>query len=173
MAERAQLHERQDPQASSGAGDWTQYLTFNLGGETFAMEIGCIREVIPCAGLTRVPLMPDCIRGVINLRGAVVPVLDLALRFDRAPTVSAQHTCIVILELRREEDLAVLGVMVDSVSEVLEIHAGDVEPAPAFGCSLREDFIQGIGKVAGGFVILLDVQHVVPFEDLAPLPGDA
>jgi len=149
-----------------------QYLTFTLGGETFAMEIRFIREVIQFGGLTLVPLMPEFTRGVINLRGAVVPVIDLSVRFRRPPTEPTRRTCIVILEVDQDGDLSTLGVMVDNVSEVLEISGEDIEPPPSFGSSLRADFIQGVGKVGGRFVIILDVNQVVSVEELAALASN-
>ena len=145
-----------------------QYLAFTLGGETYGMDIRSIKEVIQYGGITEVPLMPGFLRGVINLRGAVVPVIDLSVRFSRPPTEINRRTCVVILEL----DRTLLGIMVDNVSEVLEINTEDIEPAPAFGSDLRTDFIQGVGKVAGRFVILLDVDHVLSLDEMSALAGD-
>jgi purine-binding chemotaxis protein CheW len=148
-----------------------QFLAFSLRGETFAIDIRSIREVIQYGEITEVPLMPATIRGVINLRGAVVPVIDLAVRFGGAPTELSRRTCVVILELEREEGRASMGVMVDHVSEVMEMAMDEIEPAPAFGSRLRAEFIQGIGKVAGRFVILLEVKHVLAVEELSALGG--
>ena len=148
-----------------------QYLAFSLGGETFAMDIRSIREVIQFGGITEVPLMPPFIRGVINLRGAVVPVIDLFVRFGRPAAAAAHRPCIVILELAQGEDTAELGVMVDNVSEVLSIGESEIEPAPAFGTDLRSEFIAGVAKVADRFVILLDVNHVLSVEELSALIG--
>nr|WP_320131496.1 chemotaxis protein CheW [uncultured Holophaga sp.] len=170
MAEPMQVDKRQARVPAVIAGTQrNQFLTFTLGGETFAMEIRFIREIIQYGGLTTVPLMPDFIRGVINLRGAVVPVVDLAVRFRRRPTEPTKRTCIVILEVGEGERLSTLGVLVDNVSEVLEISDGEIEPAPSFGSSLRADFIQAVGKVAGKFVILLDVSQVLSVEEMAAL----
>ena len=148
-----------------------QYLAFTLGGETFAMDIRSIREVIQFGGITDVPLMPPFIRGVINLRGSVVPVIDLFVRFGRPPTTTAHRTCIVILELVQGENTAELGVLVDNVSEVLSIGESEVEPAPAFGSGICSEFIAGVAKVNDRFVILLDVSHVLSVEELAALIG--
>ena len=148
-----------------------QYLAFTLTGETFAMDIRAIREVIQFGGITQVPLMPPFIRGVINLRGAVVPVIDLSVRFSRSPTVPGHRTCIVILELTQGEDTTELGVMVDNVSEVLSIGESEVEAAPAFGSGISSEFIAGVAKVGERFVILLDVNHVLSVEELAALIG--
>ena len=146
-----------------------QFLAFVLGGEAFAMDIRSIKEVIQYGSLTEVPLMPDFIRGVINLRGAVVPVIDLSVRFGRAVTDIARRTCIVILEVEHQDDTVELGIIVDNVSEVLEIGASEIEPAPAFGSTLRSEFLAGVGKVGGKFVILLDVNHVLSIEEMASL----
>jgi purine-binding chemotaxis protein CheW len=148
-----------------------QYLAFTLGAETFAMDIRSIREVIQFGGITEVPLMPPFIRGVINLRGSVVPVIDLFVRFGRPAATFAQRTCIVILELMQEEGTAELGILVDNVSEVLSIAASEVEAAPTFGNDIRTEFIAGVAKVNDHFVILLDVNHVLSMEELAGMVG--
>jgi purine-binding chemotaxis protein CheW len=135
------------------------------------MDIRSIREVIQFGGITEVPLMPPFIRGVINLRGSVVPVIDLCVRFRRPASQVAHRTCIVILELEQEGETAELGVMVDTVSEVLSIGASEIEPAPAFGSDLRADFIAGVAKVGEHFVIILDVNKVLSVEELAALIG--
>jgi purine-binding chemotaxis protein CheW len=115
--------------------------------------------------------MPPFIRGVINLRGSVVPVIDLFVRFGRPGTAVAHRTCIVILELTQGEATAELGVLVDNVSEVLSIAASEIEPAPAFGSDLRAEFIAGVARVGDRFVILLDVNHVLAIDELAALVG--
>jgi purine-binding chemotaxis protein CheW len=171
MAELFKLNKRQ-AQAAVVAEQMEQrgqYLAFSLGGETFAMDIRSIKEVIQFTALTEVPLMPSFIRGVINLRGAVVPVIDLSIRFGRALTEVSRRTCIVILEVGSSEDISVLGVMVDNVSEVLDISQRDIEPAPAFGSNLRSEFIAGVGKVNGKFVIILDVNRVLSVEEMSAL----
>ncbi len=154
---------------SAKAEQRDKFLTFTLGGETFAMDIRHIKEVIQYGALTEVPLMPSFIRGVINLRGAVVPVIDLAVRFNRAATEIGKRTCVVILEVLHGDDALVLGAVVDNVSEVLEISSADIEPPPTFGSSLRSDFLSGVGKVGGKFVIILDVNHVLSVDEMASL----
>lgn len=146
-----------------------QYLTFLLGGEVFAIEISQIREIIEFGGMTSVPLMPAFLRGVINLRGSVVPVVDLSIRFGRTETRVNPQTCVVILELLHEEEIQYVGVLVDSVSEVVEIANSDIEPPPTFGSMLRPDFIKGMGKINGRFVVLLDVNYVLSIEEMAQL----
>jgi purine-binding chemotaxis protein CheW len=146
-----------------------QYLTFLLGQEVFAANILRIREIIEHSQLTQVPMMPAFIRGVINLRGRVVPVIDLQARFGKEPTEVNRRTCIVILETLTGDGQQDIGVMVDAVNEVLEIVTEDIEPAPNFGASLRNHFIKGMGKVAGKFVIILDVDRVLSVEEMAVL----
>jgi purine-binding chemotaxis protein CheW len=151
------------------AVDHAQYLTFMLGGETFAIGILAIKEIIEYGGVTEVPMMPASVRGVINLRGAVVPVMDLAVRFGRQPSEITKRTCVVIVEVEADGEQQVLGVMVDSVSAVLEIPASEIEPAPSFGARIPTDFIAGMGKVSGRFVIILNVSRVLSVDEVAML----
>jgi len=168
MPEPMQLNQRAPaPPASLAGADPDRFLTFSLGGEHFAVAIGSIKEVIQFSGLTLVPLMPEAIRGVINLRGSVVPVVDLSVRFGRASTQIQRRTCIVILELVQDETMTVLGVLVDQVREVLEIAQDGMEPAPAFGSRIPPDFIRNVGKVGGKFVLILDVDHALFVAELA------
>jgi len=156
-------------QAHAGA-EQRQYLTFMLGGEMFSIGILCIKEIIEYAGLTEVPMMPACIRGVINLRGAVVPVMDLSSRFGKPSTAVTKRTCIVIVEVTNDEhERQDMGVVVDAVNAVLEIPACEIEPAPAFGSRIRTDFIEGMGKVNGKFVILLNVNRVLSVDEIAAM----
>jgi len=148
-----------------------QYLTFMLGGEMFSIGILCIKEIIWYANLTEVPMMPACIRGVINLRGAVVPVMDLSNRFGKASTPVTKSTCIVIIEVQTqtEGEHQNMGVVVDSVQAVLEIATSEIEPAPSFGTKIRADFIEGIAKVNGKFVILLNVDRVLSTDEIGQM----
>jgi len=146
-----------------------QYLTFTLGGEMFAVAILNVKEIIEYGTVTEIPMMPGFIRGVINLRGAVVPVIDLSCRFGGKSSQVARRTCIVIVELEQEDQKHDIGVMVDAVSEVLEIPRADIEPPPSFGAKIRTDFISGMGKVGGKFVIILDVARVLSVEEIAML----
>lgn len=152
-----------------GAADATQYLTFMLGGEAFAIGILAIKEIIEYGGVTEVPMMPPSIRGVINLRGAVVPVMDLAARFGRQARPVGKRTCIVIVELESGSEQLVVGVVVDAVNAVLDIAASDIEPPPSFGGRIRADFILGMGKVNGKFVMLLNIGNVLSLDDLDAL----
>jgi purine-binding chemotaxis protein CheW len=153
--------------ATAASLEPTQYLTFVLAGELFAIGILAIKEIIEYHNITEVPMMPASVRGVINLRGAVVPVMDLQVRFGRPPSEVTKRTCIVIVEVESLEERQVVGVVVDAVNEVLDIAATDIEPPPAFGAKIRADFIHGMGKVKGNFVILLDVDRVFALEDIA------
>jgi purine-binding chemotaxis protein CheW len=148
-----------------------QYLTFRLGAEMFSIDILCIKEIIWYASPTEVPMMPACIRGVINLRGAVVPVMDLNSRFGRPSTPVSKSTCIVIIEVASqvEGERQNMGVVVDSVQAVQEIPASEIEPPPSFGAKIRPDFIEGIGKVNGKFVILLHVDRVLSSEEIGQM----
>ncbi len=146
-----------------------QYLTFMLGGEVYAIGILHIKEIIEYGQVTAVPMMPAFIRGVINLRGRVVPVVDLSVRFGRTAKAVGRRTCIVILEVEGGTGRQEIGVVVDAVNEVLEISPEEIEPAPAFGTRIRTDFIQGMGKIDEGFVIILNVGHVLAEDELAML----
>jgi purine-binding chemotaxis protein CheW len=150
-----------------------QFLTFSLAGEHFAVGTLSVKEIIEYGQLTGVPMMPPSIRGVINLRGAVVPVIDLGARFGKQQTQVGRRTCIVILEVAHADEHQVIGVVVDAVNEVLEIAPADIEPPPAFGAHIRTDFIQGMGKVGGKFVILLDIGRVLSVDELATLSSVA
>lgn len=146
-----------------------QYLTFVLGREIFAINILNIKEIIEYGQLTEVPKMPAFIRGVINLRGAVVPVIDMAARFDKPTAELTRKTCIVIIEVAHAEGTQVVGIMVDAVNEVVDIEPGNIEPAPSFGANIRVDFIEGMGKIEGKFIILLNVNKVLSVDEISSL----
>lgn len=156
--------------AGPGLGtEHQQFLTFNLSEEMFAIGILSIREIIEYGQLTEVPLVPPFIRGVINLRGSVVPVIDLSVRFGRAACQITKRTCIVIIETGSEDGKQgqQMGIVVDAVSEVLDIAAADIEPPPEFGARIRIDFISGMGKINGRFVVLLDVNRILSIDEVA------
>jgi purine-binding chemotaxis protein CheW len=146
--------------SSTEADAPSQFLSFMLGQDMFAMGILAVREILEYAGVTPVPQMPPSICGVINLRGTAVPVLDLARRLDREPSPISKRTCIIVVEVDGGDGPFVIGILVDAVNAVLDIPATDIEPAPRFG-AVRADLLHGIGKVQGRFVMLLNVQHVV------------
>lgn len=149
----------------------SQYLTFVLAGEVFAMRILMVKEIIEYGTLTGVPMMPRCVRGVINLRGAVVPAIDLLARFGQPSSPVTKRSCIVIVELEADAERGrqVVGVVVDAVNAVLEMPRTEIEPPPLFGARIRADFIRGIGKVDGRFVILLDIERLLSAEEIGEL----
>jgi purine-binding chemotaxis protein CheW len=162
--------------ATNGTSELGQFLTFVLGGEVFALEISNIKEIIQYGEPTEVPMMPSFIRGVINLRGKVVPVVDLSARFSRGATAVARRTSIIVIEMQDEsetEDGAMandgqhIGVMVDAVNEVVEIAASDIEPPPSYGARIRPDFISGMAKRDGKFIVVLNLSQVLSIEEMA------
>lgn len=150
-----------------------QYLTFTLRDEVFAMDIRRVREIIQYSSMTAVPHMPEFVRGVINLRGAVVPVIDLHSRFGRGRSDIGKKTCIVIFDGSREGEKLELGLMVDAVSEVIDISQSMIEPAPQFGASIARDYIHGMGKVGSKFVVILEPDRALDIEDMANLVEQA
>ena len=160
------------PNATS-ATEPTQYLTFQLSKEVFALQVLSVKEIIEYGNLTAIPMMPPFIRGVINLRGCVVPVIDLAARFGHAQCQVGKRSCIVIVEVGENDFRHDIGIMVDAVSEVIEIPRSEIEPAPSFGARIRADFIDGMGKVAGKFVILLNIARVLSTDEIELLAGIA
>jgi len=146
-----------------------QYLTFRIGNENYGLELSQTREIIEYSGITEVPLMPNFLRGVINLRGEVVPVIDLAVRLGRKPIEVQKRTCIIVVELANSEQNHVLGLLADSVSEVIDMNDDNIEDAPSFGANIRADFIQGIAKRDDEFVVLLDADNALSIRELAHL----
>ncbi|MBL8277284.1 MAG: purine-binding chemotaxis protein CheW [Pelomonas sp.] len=151
------------------AGATRQFLSFTLGNEPYAIDIVTVREIIQHGSMTPVPLMPDFVRGVINLRGAVVPVIDLQARFGRGPASPSKKTCIVIVDATRDGERIELGLMVDAVSEVISLDPAHIEPAPQFGGATRRDFIAGMGKRGERFVVLLDPERAFDIGEMAAL----
>lgn len=151
-----------------------QYLTFILNGETYAIGILSIKEIIAYDRLTEVPMMPHFIRGVINLRGRVVPVVDLLSRFGQGNTTLAKRTSIVIVETFDHSDsgegkVTDIGIIVDAVNEVVDISGEMIEPAPSFGAAIRPEFIIGMAKQDGQFVVMLAVDTVLAVEEMAAI----
>ena len=144
-----------------------QYLTFKLDEEVFALGIDKVREVLDYTSVTKVPQTPDFMRGVINLRGSVVPVIDMRLKFGMAKTDTTVNTCIIIVEINLDGETAILGALADSVQEVLDLEPHQIEPAPKIGTKLRTDFIRGMGKRGEQFIIILDIDRVFSSEELA------
>ncbi|MFT6776390.1 MAG: purine-binding chemotaxis protein CheW [Paraglaciecola sp.] len=158
--------EKSDENINSG--NVQQFLTFVLNDETYGVGILHIREIIEYDNLTVVPLMPDFISGVINLRGNVVPVVNLARRFGHEAKEIGKRTSIVIIDIKDTEDESVeVGMVVDVVNEVIELAESDIAAAPTFGAKIRTDFIQGMGKIDDTLMILLDVNHVLSINELS------
>lgn len=143
-----------------------QYLTFQLAGEEYAIGILGVKEIIEYDTITTVPATPACIRGVINLRGNVVPVVDLAVKFGLPPGAVTKRTCIVIVEAELDGDRTVMGVVADAVSRVMDLSSEDIEPPPPFGTRVRVEFLLGMGKIGKKFVLILDVDRVLAAEEL-------
>lgn len=146
-----------------------QYLTFTLADEVFAVGTRSVREIIEYGHLTPVPMMPPCVLGVINLRGGVVPIMDLRQRLGAGNTAISRRSCIVILEVGRDDLRQVMGILVEAVNAVIEIGTQDIEPAPRFGARIRTDFIHGMAKLDGRLVVLLDIGQVLSLDDLQRL----
>ena len=146
-----------------------QYLTFKLADEIFAFDVAKVREILEITSITKVPQTPDFMRGVINLRGSVVPVIDLKLSFTMARTEQTINTCIIVVEVNFDGEALILGVLADSVQEVVEMEPELIEPPPRLGTKLNTEFIRGMGKVENTFVMILDIDKVFSKEQLADL----
>ena len=143
-----------------------QFFTFLLADEVFALEISKVREVLEFSEVTKIPRVPDFMRGVINLRGSVVPVMDLRLKFGMSETVKTVNTCIIIVEVEIKGELIILGALADSVKEVMDIDVSKIEPPPKIGTSLNTEFLKGMGKDDGEFVMILDINKVFSFDEI-------
>ena len=150
-----------------------QYLTFSLGDEVFAMDIRSVREIIQYGSMTIVPLMPEFVRGVINLRGAVVPVIDLQSRFGRPVAQMGKKTCVIIFDVGPEGDRVELGLLVDAVSEVIDIAPSCIEPPPQFGTTIAREYIHGLGKVGSEFIVIVEPERALNIDDMAALAEKA
>ena len=148
--------------AAAGKAKEGKYLTFVLGHEEYGLEILKVREIISVMEITEVPQVPPFIKGVINLRGKVIPIIDLRMKFGMAPIEYTRETCIIVVNVHE----LLLGIVVDTVAEVLDIPEKDIDPAPTFGGSIKTDFILGMGKVKGKVKILLDIEKVLSSEEL-------
>lgn len=149
----------------------TQYLTFKLDNEVFALDISRVREVLDFTNITRVPRTPAFMRGVINLRGSVVPVVDLRLKFGLSKTEQTVNTCIIITEVTMDNETTIVGALADSVQEVLDLESGNIEPAPKIGIRLNTAFIKGMGKQNDKFIIILNIDEVFSVEELTQVQG--
>ena len=143
-----------------------QYLGFSLAGEEYGVAILRVKEILEYDTVTKVPTTPASIRGVINLRGSVVPVVDLAVRFGLPESVVTKRSCIVVVEVELGGEPTVMGLLAESVSQVIDLEAGEIEPPPPFGTHVRVDCLLGMGKAGKKFVLLLDVDKVLSTDDL-------
>ena len=158
--------------ATAGINETTQFLTFRLDEEIFALDITKVREVLDYTIVTKVPRTPDFMRGVINLRGSVVPVVDLRLKFGMSATESGVNTCIIITEVQVDNETIVLGALADAVQEVLDLDAGSIAAPPRIGTKLRTEFIKGMGKQNDRFIIILDIDKVFSTDELTSVRQD-
>ena len=143
-----------------------QYLTFKLADETFALDVSKVREILEQSNITKIPQTPDFMRGVINLRGSVVPVIDMRLKFGMSETEQTVNTCIIVAEVQLEDETVILGALADSVQEVIEMEPEQNEAAPHVGTRLNTDFIKGMGKVDNQFIMILDIDKIFSSDEM-------
>lgn len=149
--------------------DTTQFLTFQSAGSTYALSVGAIKEIFECIELTAIPLMPDFILGVVNLRGAVVPVIDLSARLGLGNSAAGRRSAVVVVEIVDDGERLDMGLLVDSVSGVVDLGAPDLAPPPAFGASIRLDFIEALALIHGQMVAVLALQQVLSVAEVSEL----
>ena len=167
-------HRLEETMSGEAEKEMTQYLTYKLGDEVFAIDIAKVREVLDFTTLTKVPRTPAFMRGVINLRGSVVPVVDMRLKFGMTKTEQTVNTCVIITEVTVDGDTTVLGVLADSVQEVIGLESGSIAPAPKIGTKLNNEFIQGMGKKDDAFIIIFDIDKIFSIDELISVqPGQA
>ncbi|KHK02755.1 chemotaxis protein CheW [Desulfovibrio sp. TomC] len=153
-----------------------RFLTLTLGDELFAIDIFSVREILDYTDITRIPQTPEYMRGVVNVRGSAVPVVDLRMKFGLGQVERTLNTRIVIVEIKKDDTLSVMGALADSVKEVLELETDRIDPPPRMGAAVRADFIRGIGKHGERFLLVLDVDKVFSsdeVQDLSRMMGDA
>jgi purine-binding chemotaxis protein CheW len=151
----------------AGITEVRQYLTLTLDRELFAVDVAKVREVLDFTTITKIPRTPEYMRGVLNLRGSVVPVIDLRLKFGMTKTENKKNTCIIVLEIALEDEVVIWGALSDSVQEVFEFEPEQIEPAPKFGTKFKAEFLRGIGKREEKFIMILDIDRVFTTEELA------
>jgi purine-binding chemotaxis protein CheW len=154
---------------SSDSGSSRQYVTFHLGAELFGVEVTRAREILSLVPVTKVPQTPDYLLGVINLRGQVVPVVDLRIKLGLPCLAMTQESCILVMEVKVDGEVLIVGGLADAVREVLELREDQVEPPPRMGLKLKTEFLAGMGKVEEHFIILLDIDRVFASDELAVL----
>jgi purine-binding chemotaxis protein CheW len=145
----------------------SQFLTFHVGSDEYAVDILQVREVLGYVPVTRMPMAPPCIRGVMNLRGQVVPVIDLPAKFGQPSAIPTRRTCIVIVEIGAAPELTTMGIVVDSVDQAVDLMPADISPPPDFGTPIDVSYLRGMGKVPHGFVLVLDVDRVLSTSELS------
>jgi len=150
----------------AGITETTQYLTFKLDEERFALDVAKVREILDFTTITRVPQTPSFMKGVINLRGSVVPVIDMRLKFGMSETEKTVNTCIVVVEVEFENETIILGALADAVQEVVEMEPDQIEPAPRIGTRLNTDFIKGMGKRDNEFIMILDIDKIFTSDEI-------
>ena len=163
MSEAKTSNEKDHSSAQSKAG---KYLTFKLAAEDYGLEILKVQEIIKMMDITRVPRTPHFVRGVINLRGKVIPVVDLRLKFGMSESETTDKTCVIVVQVARKAGTVTMGIIVDEVSEVLDIVGEDIEPSPSFGTTVDTRFILGMAKTKGAVKILLDIDKVLSGDEL-------
>jgi len=163
MAETALAEKKGANTAKDKAG---KYLTFKLSAEDYGLEILKVQEIIKMMDITKVPRTPHFVRGVINLRGKVIPVVDLRLKFSMDEMGTTDKTCVIVVQVARNAGIVTMGIIVDEVSEVLDIAGEDIEPSPSFGTTVDTRFILGMAKTKGSVKILLDIDKVLSGDEL-------
>jgi purine-binding chemotaxis protein CheW len=159
--------EPEAKESTQASAERDQYLAFRVAGEAYAVEISEVREIITFRRPTQVPMTPAHVMGVINLRGGVVPLIDLALKFGLAETAVSKRTCIIIVDVALSADVTVMGIVVDAVSAVIEVSAGEIEQAPSFGVAVRAEYLRGMARIGDRFLPILDLGFVLASDDLA------
>jgi len=150
-----------------------QYLTFTVAEELYAINVSHIREVLEFQSVSKVPRMPDFMRGIINLRGSVVPVLDLKMKFGLGKTEKSIDTSVIVTEMSMDNEMVVIGLLTDAVSEVLELEDNEIEPTPYIGTHVQTEFIKGMGKKDETFIIILDINKVLTYQEIQATVSDA
>ncbi|GFE62757.1 chemotaxis protein CheW [Geobacter sp. AOG2] len=158
--------------AVAAIAETRQYLTFKLAEEVFAVDVAKVREILELTTITKIPRTPDYMRGVINLRGSVVPVMDMRLKFGMEETEQTVNTCIIVVEVLHEDEIVVIGALADSVQEVFELEPDQIEPPPNIGAKLNTEFILGMGKNGGQFIMILNIDRTFSSAEL-DLAGEA
>ena len=167
------ISRRRQEMREDVAVEKSQYLTFTLDKEQYAIDVAKVKEVLEYSTVTKVPRTPQFMRGVINLRGSVVPVVDLRMKFDMGETEKTINTSIIVVEVIIEGETVVIGTLADSVQEVIDLDRGQIEPTPQIGTKIDADFIEGIGKQDGRFIMILNIDRVFTESDLQTLERTA